>query len=245
VEPAVVTKPFEFEGLERKRIADAAWEELAKNVDAIITIPNDRVFNIISRTTPINDAFWQIDEILRHGVQGISDLITRPGLVNVDFADIKAILLSAGPSLLGIGYGDGEIRAKQAADTAIHSPLLDVLIDGAKGVLFSVSARNMALAEVHEVANIITESIDPKAKVIFGATFDPRVKKKQLKVTVIATGFGNSYQRELAANNANPVKVLVEPGPSRDEESDRNIIEEKLRPYQKFEEPAFLRRRKK
>lgn len=245
---AVVTRPFEFEGEIRRQIAEEAWQNLAGIVDAIITIPNDRIFALISHTTPLNEAFWQIDEVLRSGVQGISDLIVRPGLVNVDFADIKAILSSAGPSLLGIGFASGEERAKQAAEFAIKSPLLDLMIDGARGVLFSVSGRNMAMAEVHEAAKIITESIDPKAKVIFGATFDPRVKKKDLKVTVIATGFGSFVPKDasahLAQNQVNPVKVVVKENPWEGE-AQAPSLEESLKPYEKFEEPAFLRKRKK
>ncbi|MFN7088209.1 MAG: cell division protein FtsZ, partial [Candidatus Paceibacteria bacterium] len=185
---AVVTMPFEFEGAQRKRIAETSWENLVKVVDAIITVPNDRIFALISRTTPINKAFYQIDEVLRSGVQGIVDLISRPGLINIDFADVKTILETAGPSLLSIGYGAGENRARTAAEFAINSPLLDVTIDGAKGVLFSVSARSLTLSEVHDAANIITESIDRNARVIFGATFDPKIEKKEAKVTVVATG---------------------------------------------------------
>ncbi|NBV29608.1 cell division protein FtsZ, partial [bacterium] len=136
---AVVTKPFMFEGIQRKRIAEAAFEELKKNVDTIITIPNDKILNIIDRNTPVLDAFSMIDDVLRQGVQGISDLITTPGLVNVDFADVSAIMKNAGSALMGIGSAAGENRAVTAAKIAINSPLLDISIKGAKGVLFNVT----------------------------------------------------------------------------------------------------------
>lgn len=188
---AVVTKPFIFEGNQRKRIAEDGWKVLSAKVDSIITVPNDRVFNIISRTTPLIEAFERIDDILRQAVQGVSDLIARPGLINVDFADIKAIMNQAGPAILGIGIASGEGRAQDAAGTAIQSPLLDLSIDGARGVLFNISGRkNMGMAEINEVAKIITESVDTEARIIFGATLDPRLKAAELKVTVIAAGFG-------------------------------------------------------
>jgi len=242
---AVITRPFEFEGLQRAVIADHAWGELVKRVDAIITVPNDRIFALISRTTPLHKAFSQIDEILREGVQGIVDLIARPGLINVDFADIKTILSSAGPSLLAIGYATGDGRAREAASAAIRSPLLDVTVDGAKGLLFTVSGRALTMAEVHDAAQVVTESIDPKARVIFGATFDPRIEKNGMKVIVIATGFnGNSAgEHTLSQNHAAPLPFLQD---RKDRESGdlQNVFEEKFKPYEKFEEPAILRKKK-
>ena len=187
----VVTKPFSFEGAQRTRIAEEAWMELRDKVDALITIPNDKLFSVIDRKTPILEAFGVVDDVLRHGVQGISDLITFPGLINVDFADVKAIMKDAGSALMGIGISQGEDRAIQAARAAISSPLLEIAIDGAKGVLFNVSGgEDLTMAEINEAARIITESIDPDAKVIFGAVLNDKLRKGEVKVTVIATGFG-------------------------------------------------------
>lgn len=187
---AVVTKPFMFEGIQRKRIADAAFEELKKNVDTIITIPNDKILNIIDRNTPVLDAFSMIDDVLRQGVQGISDLITTPGLVNVDFADVSAIMKNAGSALMGIGSASGEDRAVNAAKIAINSPLLDISIKGAKGVLFNVTGgKDLSMAEINDAANIIIESIDPDAQVIFGAVINEKLTDGEIQVTVIATGF--------------------------------------------------------
>jgi cell division protein FtsZ len=187
---AVVTKPFMFEGIQRKRIADAAFEELKKNVDTIITIPNDKILNIIDRNTPVLDAFSMIDDVLRQGVQGISDLITTPGLVNVDFADVSAIMKNAGTALMGIGSASGEDRAVNAAKIAINSPLLDISIKGAKGVLFNVTGgKDLSMAEINDAANVIIESIDPDAQVIFGAVINEKLTDGEVQVTVIATGF--------------------------------------------------------
>ncbi len=189
---AVVTKPFLFEGAQRRRIAEEGLQNLKSQVDAIITIPNDKLLQIIDKKTLLLDSFKIVDDVLRQGVQGISDLITMPGIVNVDFADVKAIMENTGPSLMGIGRASGENRSVNAAKQAINSPLLELSINGAKGVLFNVSgSSDMTLLEVNEVANIITESVDPEAKVIFGATYED-LKKGEIKVTVIATGFDNA-----------------------------------------------------
>lgn len=187
---AVVTKPFMFEGIQRKRIAEAAFEELKKNVDTIITIPNDKILNIIDRNTPVLEAFSMIDDVLRQGVQGISDLITTPGLVNVDFADVSAIMKNAGSALMGIGSASGENRAVTAAKIAINSPLLDISIKGAKGVLFNVTGgKDLSMAEINDAANVIIEAIDPEAQVIFGAVINDKLTEGEIQVTVIATGF--------------------------------------------------------
>jgi len=186
---AVVTRPFAFEGAQRRVIADTAHERLADVVDTIITIPNDRVLQIIDRKTSLLDAFEIVDDVLRQGVQGISELITVPGLINVDFADVRAIMANRGSALMGIGRGSGENRAAEAAKSAIASPLLEVSIDGAKGILFTITGgSNLAMYEVSEAAKVITQSADPTAKVIFGAIID-EVLKDEVKVTVIATGF--------------------------------------------------------
>ena len=165
---AVVTKPFNFEGAQRARIAEEGWHNLRDRVDALITIPNDRLLSIIDRKTPLLESFAIVDDVLRQGVQGISDLITIPGVINVDFADVKAVMANSGSALMGIGRASGEDRAIEAAKMAINSPLLEVSIDGARGVLFNVSGGiDMAMAEINEAARIITEHIDADAKVIF------------------------------------------------------------------------------
>ena len=191
---AVVTKPFSFEGAQRARIAEESWHTLRDRVDALITIPNDRLLSVIDRKTPLLESFAIVDDVLRQGVQGISDLITIPGIINVDFADVKAVMSNSGSALMGIGRATGEDRAIEAAKMAINSPLLEVSIDGARGVLFNVSGgMDMAMAEINEAARIITEHIDADAKVIFGAVLDDKLKKGELKVTVVATGFNNGH----------------------------------------------------
>lgn len=188
----VVTKPFSFEGAQRMKIADVAWHNLRERVDSLITIPNDRLLSIIDRKTPLLESFAIVDDILRQGVQGISDLITIPGIINLDFADVKAVMANSGSALMGIGRSSGEDRAAEAAKMAINSPLLEVSIDGAKGVLFNVSGgTDMAMAEINEAARIITEHIDVDAKVIFGSVIDDKLKKGEIKITVVATGFSN------------------------------------------------------
>lgn len=188
---AVVTRPFAFEGLQRKKIAEAGLMALKANVDTIITIPNDKILQVIDKKTPLLDSFKIVDDILRQGVQGISDLITIPGIVNVDFADVKAIMQNTGPALMGIGRSSGENRAVDAAKQAINSPLLELSIHGARGVLFNISGGpDLSMMEVNDAAQIITESVDPEAKVIFGAITDEDLKKGEVKITVIATGFG-------------------------------------------------------
>jgi cell division protein FtsZ len=186
---AVVTKPFTWEGRQRADIAERAFVDLAGRVDAIISIPNDRVLEVIDRKASIVDAFETIDDVLRQGVQGISEIITVPGLINVDFADVKAIMSETGSALMGIGKASGENRAAEAAKMAVASPLLDVSIEGAKGILFTITGGNsLGMHEIAEAAKVITASADPNAKVIFGATIDETMKD-EVKVCVIATGF--------------------------------------------------------
>ncbi|MBU6431369.1 MAG: cell division protein FtsZ [Patescibacteria group bacterium] len=187
---AVVTKPFFFEGLQRMKLAEQGLEDLRKEVDAIIVIPNDRLLANIDKTTTAKNAFAMCDEILKQAVEGISDLITMPGIINIDFADIRAILENAGSALMGIGMASGEKRAEEAAKMAINSPLLELSIHGAKGVLFSIAGGDdLTMFEIQEAAKVITESIDPNAKVIFGTVRDEKMKKNEVKVTVIASGF--------------------------------------------------------
>lgn len=187
---AVVTKPFGFEGAQRMRLAEQGINELRKAVDAVIIIPNNKLLAIVSRDTGIKNAFAMCDDILKQAVEGISDLITTTGIINVDFADVRTIMQNAGSALMGIGTGMGEKRAETAARAAINSPLLEVSINGAKGVLFSIAGGDdLGMLEIQDAANVITEAIDPEAKVIFGAVTDDSLKKGQVRVTVIATGF--------------------------------------------------------
>lgn len=200
---AVVTRPFSFEGAQRRDIAEKGHSELAGVVDTIITIPNDRILQIIDKKTSLLDAFDIVDDVLRQGVQGISELITVPGLINVDFADVKTIMKETGTALMGIGKGSGENRATEAAKAAIHSPLLETSIDGAKGVLFSITGGpDLGMNEVAEAAKIITQNADSNAKVIFGTVIDETLKD-EVRITVIATGFGSNAKILGAAQKNN------------------------------------------
>ncbi|MCK5084411.1 MAG: cell division protein FtsZ [Candidatus Pacebacteria bacterium] len=221
---AVVTKPFAFEGIQRKRIAEEGLENLINQVDTIITIPNDKILQVIDKKTLLLDSFRIADDILRQGVQGISDLITLPGIVNVDFADVKSIMQNTGSSLMGIGKASGENRATEAAKQAINSPLLELSIDGAKGVLFNVSGgSDLTMVEVSEAANVITEFIDDEAKVIFGAITDENLKKGDIKVTVIATGFnGQSGKKESSIDDIRRINDLENILKKEDNNDDNN-----------------------
>ncbi len=192
----VVTKPFTFEGQQRMRAAEEGIQGLKEEVDAIIIIPNDRLLAIVDRDTSVMNAFALCDDVLRQAVEGISDLITSPGIVNVDFADIKSVMQSAGSALMGIGLASGEKRSEEAAQRAINSPLLEVSITGARGVLFAIAGgEDLGMLEIQDAARVITESIDPNARVIFGAFRDEKLKKDEIKVTVIATGFAEDITR--------------------------------------------------
>jgi cell division protein FtsZ len=192
---AVVTKPFTFEGSKRKEVAETGYDNLKDKVDAIISIHNDRILQIIDKKTSLIEAFKTVDEVLRQGISGISDLITTHGVVNADFADVRSIMQDAGTALMGIGHGRGENRAAEAAKSAISSPLLELAIDGAKGVLFNITAGpELGMFEIDEAAKVITKSIDPEAKVKFGAVIDESLGD-DVRVTVIATGFDESNRR--------------------------------------------------
>jgi cell division protein FtsZ len=185
----VVTKPFSFEGLRRKKMADIGIEELRDKVDTLITIPNDRLLQVIDKKTSLPDAFGIVDDILRQGVQGISDLIVIPGIINVDFADVRTIMQDAGSALMGIGRASGENRAIEAARQAIDSPLLELSIDGAMGILYNITGGpDMTMYEVEEASKAITEAAHPEANIIFGAMVDDAMSG-EIKITVIATGF--------------------------------------------------------
>lgn len=189
---AVVTKPFTFEGLQRNKLAEQGIDELRRCVDAIIVVPNDRLMAMVTRETTAKSAFAICDDILRQAVEGISDLITTPGTINIDFADIKAVIENAGSALMGVGTASGEKRAEEAAKMAINSPLLEVSINGAKGVLFSIAGGDdLTLFEIQDAAKVITESIDPSAKVIFGTVHSDKLKKNEVQITVIASGFSD------------------------------------------------------
>jgi len=191
---AVVTKPFAFEGAQRRNIAERSLDNLIDKVDTIITIPNDRLLQVIDKKTSLLDAFAIVDEVLKQGVQGISELITMPGLINVDFADVKSVMKDTGSALMGIGRASGDNRAVEAAKLAIDSPLLEMSIKGAKGVLFSITGdASVSMYEINEAAEVITSSVDPNARVIFGAVIDDRMED-EVKITVIATGFNAKQQ---------------------------------------------------
>jgi len=187
---AVVTTPFSFEGANRMEIAHSSLKKLKPKVDTLISISNNKLLSILEPQTTVLNAFWFCDDILRQAVQGISDLIVLPGIINIDFADIKAIMKNSGSALFGIGRAKGVERAKEAARKALSSPLLDISSKGAKGVLFNVSGgKDISLSEIDEAAKVITEQVSPEAKVIFGAIQDEKLNKGEIKITVIATGF--------------------------------------------------------
>jgi cell division protein FtsZ len=202
------TKPFAFEGEKRRRNAETAIDKLRRNVDTLITIPNDRLLQTIDRRTPLLEAFKVADDVLRQGVQGISDLITVHGLINLDFADVKTVMANAGSALMGIGRASGENRAVDAATQAISSPLLEVSIDGARGILFNViGGLDMAMHEINTVAETITAAADPEANVIFGATINPDLEG-EIIVTVVATGFDEAYYANRDTKRAQLVRGL-------------------------------------
>lgn len=241
----VVTKPFSFEGIQRARIAEMGLEQLKSRVDTLIIIPNDRILQIIDRNTSLLDAFRTVDDVLRQAVQGISDIIVTPGIVNVDFADVKAVMQDAGTALMGIGRGIGDDRAVEAARAAINSPLLEVSIDGAKGVLFNVTGGpEMTMMEINEAAKVITESIDSDAKVIFGAVTSDRMKKGEIQVTVIATGFG-----EVPLKKREEEKPAIKPAEAKKPTAKKAVpsfeISQIEEDEDKWDIPAFIRRKMK
>lgn len=258
---AVVTKPFFFEGLQRMRLAEQGLAELQKEVDAIIVIPNDRLLSISGKDTSFKDAFAMCDNVLRQAVEGISDLITTPGIINVDFADIKAIMADTGSALMGIGSASGENRAVAAATEAINSPLLELSINGAKGVLFAISGgEDLTIHEIQEAAKVITESIDADAKVIFGTIKDDRLKKGEVRVTVIATGFPTDAPKKSLFQSQAAKTVEKEEVPTTKKEIHNSLPTDYIKKSEKIiitdesveddtddwsAVPAFLRRPKK
>lgn len=264
----VATKPFSFEGEKRRLNAEWAIANLGRQVDTLITIPNDRLLQTIDRRTPLLETFKIADDVLRQGVQGISELITEHGLINLDFADVKAIMSKAGSALMGIGRASGDDRAVKAAQQAIESPLIEVSIDGARGVLFNVTGGyDMSMSEIQEAAEIITSAVSPDANIIFGATLKPEMED-ELIITVIATGFDADYFKQAAPSlDSTPLQqsapqesvtpALADEDMSQidmnldhDEEAAKSFVEEdepkSIWNYDdESDTPAFLRRRKK
>ena len=272
---AVVTKPFAFEGGQRSKIAQEAISKIKEKVDALIVIPNDRIFSIINKETSIIKAFEAIDEVLKNAVFGIAELITMPGIVNVDFADVRAVMQGAGGAIVGIGTASGKDRAAVAVNQAISSPLLETAIDGARGVLFSVSgSRDLKMSEVQDVAKVITEAVDPAAKIIFGAYHDRKLRQGVLKVTMIATNFneGNmvvkktespltnlfgekidsfespAYERPMARMPAEPApekKAAPSKQSAKEKEKEKEKEDDSKKALDMWDIPTFLRRKKK
>lgn len=234
---AVVTKPFSFEGRNRMTAAEKGIGDLEQKVDALITIPNDRLLQIVEKRTALVDAFKAADDVLRQGVQGISDLITKPGMINLDFADVQAVVSNAGSAMMGIGRGTGEHRAQEAAKSAIASPLLETSIDGAKGVLFNVTGGpDLTLMEVNEAAEMIARAVDQDAKIIFGAVIDEKLAAGEVFITVLATGFGGAPTTNSILNTDRKLYDF--------KEVDLRPIE--VRPFASSSDldiPAFLRRK--
>ncbi len=222
---AVVTRPFTFEGAHRCQVSDEGIAHLLGKVDTLIIIPNDRLLNLCDHKTAVDNAFRLADDVLRHGVQAIAEVITVPGLINLDFADVKAVMRNAGPAWMSIGRGSGQNRATDAAKEALSSPLLDVSIDGSKGVLFNVvGGSSLTLFEVHEAAEIIKQAVDPEANIIFGVAHDPGMNN-EIRITLIATGF--------------TTKIGMA-GVSEDEELTRFL--KGLKSEDELDVPSFLRR---
>nr|WP_315870968.1 cell division protein FtsZ [Trichocoleus desertorum] len=238
----VVTRPFTFEGRRRTSQADEGIAALQSRVDTLIVIPNDKLLSVISEQTPVQEAFRVADDILRQGVQGISDIITIPGLVNVDFADVRAVMADAGSALMGIGIGSGKSRAREAAMAAISSPLLESSIDGAKGVVFNITGgTDLTLHEVNAAAEIIYEVVDPNANIIFGAVIDERMQG-EIRITVIATGFTGEAQPAAQPAKVAPLRRGLTP-PMTPQAPQTPVNEPRNRPGEP-DIPEFLQRRR-
>lgn len=235
---AVVTKPFPFEGKRRMTQADVGINELKDSVDTLITIPNEKLLQVVEKTTSVTDAFRMADDILRQGVQGISDLITVPGLVNLDFADVKTIMLDAGIAHMGIGRASGNNRAQEAARQAIHSPLLETSIEGAGGVLINVTGgKDLGLLEINEAAELVQKSVDPEANIIFGAVIDETITD-EIIITVIATGFEKPLNSDMKLDNivGDAIKAAVNSSSKNTTSTSEYKVD--------WDVPPFLRRNK-
>jgi cell division protein FtsZ len=242
----VVTRPFTFEGRRRTGQAEDGVSALASRVDTLIIIPNDKLLTVISEQTPVQEAFRTADDILRQGVQGISDIITIPGLVNVDFADVRAVMADAGSALMGIGIGSGKSRAREAAVAAISSPLLEASIDGARGVVFNITGgSDLTLHEVSAAADIIYEAVDPNANIIFGAVIDDRLQG-EVRITVIATGFTQEAQPQAVGKGATaPAKPRSISAPAVSQNPGQPAAEPQKPGSGGLDIPEFLRSRRK
>lgn len=240
---AVVTRPFSFEGERRKRVAEEGLELLHDKVDTMITIPNDRLLQIIDRKTSLLEAFGIVDDVLRQGIQSISDLITVHGLINVDFADVKTIMANAGSALMGIGRGSGDNRAIDAAKQAINSPLLELSINGAKGVLFNVTGgQDLGMFEIDEAAKVITQAADPEANIIFGSVIDPSLAN-EIRITVIATGFAGAEKSPMEAHGIDEMEKEEDVFTAMSSGSPSSSEEKKDSELEDLEIPAFIRKR--
>jgi cell division protein FtsZ len=261
----VVTRPFGFEGSRRGDNARGGLNALQEEVDTLIVIPNDRLLQMVDKRVSIQDAFKTADDVLRQGIQGISELITKPGLINLDFADVRTIMSQGGAALMAVGVGHGENRAQEAAQQAISSPLLDITIDGARGVLFNITGgEDLSLFEVNEAAEIIRNTTDPNANIIFGAVIDPALQD-ELRITVIATGFDQQAPKQQiamprAANQGRPAPAQVnltpqaptqqQPPTNQQNQGQGTRLHEKVKEFpsrnydrEDLDIPAFLRRR--
>jgi cell division protein FtsZ len=195
---AVVTKPFEFEGVQRSRIAEESIAQIKDKVDALIVVPNDRIFSVISKDTAILKAFEAIDDVLKHSLRGIVELIVSPGIINVDFADIKGIVADAGHAIIGVGMASGQDRALTAVNSALNSPLLEVSAEGAHGIILGISGgRDLKMTEISDAAKMVRQTVDPGAKIIFGAYYDRQLKQGHIKITLVATGFSAATTNSL------------------------------------------------
>ncbi|MFH0712289.1 MAG: cell division protein FtsZ, partial [Candidatus Jorgensenbacteria bacterium] len=256
---AIVTKPFSFEGSERARIAQEGLSNIRDKVDALVVIPNDRIFALINKDTSVAKAFGFIDSVLEQAVRAVTEIVNAPGIINVDFADIKAIVKDAGPALIGIGVASGADRSMRAVENAVNSPLLETPLDGAKRVLFAVAGgRDIKMSEISDAAKAVVSNLDANAKIIFGAYYDRSLKDKSLKVTVIAAGFngllgGSRLGRELPSLFMSEPKTVVVGSKDKDED----IPDEEAKPEKgdkkkksitdksEWDIPAFLRKKKR
>ncbi len=249
---AVVTRPFDFEGNKRRLAADDGVRRLKEKVDTLIVVPNQKILQVIDKKTPVLEAFKRIDSVLHQGVKGIAELITTPGLINVDFADVKTIMTNAGTALMGMGVGSGDKRGILAIKQAISSPLLDVSIDGARGVLFNiVGGPDLTMSEVDEAASIIAKTVDPDADIIFGAVIDDKMMD-QIKITLIATKFDDNRLKlfrfrkepeELTPDKLTTKTELVKSSETKEINPEQISAEEEFLDDDPFDIPAFLRKK--
>lgn len=245
---AVVTRPFDFEGSKRRLTADEGIIKLKEKVDTLIVVPNQKILQVVDKKTPILEAFKKIDSVLYQGVKGISELIVTPGLINVDFADVKSIMTNSGTALMGMGVGSGDKRAMVAIKQAISSPLLDVSIEGARGILFNIiGGPDMTMSEIDEAATIIAKSADPDASIIFGAVIDDKMMD-QIKITLIATKFDDKRLKVFNFKRDYEVDETIEDAEKKEEipitnkemiDDEENYLEEES----EFDIPAFLRKK--